>query len=190
MPRIALLCLLVVGACSFDADYTGGTYRCGDGKCPSGLTCIGGQCALPGKDAAVDTVPEDAMIDAREAALLCLDPGILPAGGGTVMGTTVGRDSTVSASCNAGVMNSADAVYRVDANVNQSIMVSITGTLNAYVIAPCSATPATPMCIGSTAASMNSPISVTAAFTGQYFIVVDQINPATTGPYTLTVAVN
>ena len=36
-------------------------------------------------------------------------------------------------------------------------------------------------------ASAGNPISITTAFAGQYFIVVDHETPATTGAYTLTV---
>jgi len=195
MPWIAVLCLLVVGACRFDADYTGATVLCRDDMCPAGLECredlTPPTCREPRMDAAVD-MPIDTMGDGNDMmlpALTCMQPGILSSG---VMasGSTASRTNTVTSQCNGGVMNAADAVYRISTTaINQQLMVSITGSLNAYVIQPCSVAPATPMCIGTTAASSVSPITVTATTIGQYFVVVDAIPPATSGAYGLTVTI-
>jgi len=189
MPWNFALCVLVLsGACVFNADYGSGPYRCTDGKCPSGLVCSADQrCIAPGAiDAPTGDVPGDMMIDARMAALTCVDPGLIPVAGSTEMGTTVGRSSTVSASCAGFVMNGADAVYRVSATAGDHYLIGITG-VKAYAIAPCSAAPATPTCLGNTLATPGNPIQITAAFTGQHFIVVDHENPATSAAYTLTV---
>jgi hypothetical protein len=89
-------------------------------------------------------------------------------------------------------MTGADAVYRIDATANDQLLVSVSGNfaVTAYVVAPCSVSPATPACIGATAATSGNPINVTASFTGQYFIVVDSANAAANGTYTLTVDAN
>lgn len=191
MHRFALVGMVFVGGgCSFDADYGDGGVRCSDGRCPSGLTCNADRrCVMPG-DAALDDAPVDAMvdamIDAMPAALTCVDPGVIAMTGGTASGTTAGRSSTVSASCGGSVMNGNDAVYRVTAQAGDQYLISITG-VKAYVIIPCSLSPATPTCIGNAAATPGNPISVTASVAGQHFIVVDHENPATSGAYTLTV---
>ncbi|MEO7092252.1 MAG: hypothetical protein ABI175_03305, partial [Polyangiales bacterium] len=65
-------------------------------------------------------------------------------------------------------------------------LIGITG-VKAYVIAPCSTTPATPVCSGNAFASTGNPILVTTAFAGAHFIIVDHESPATTAAYTLTV---
>jgi hypothetical protein len=189
MPwNLALCVLAIAGGCVFSADYGGGQYRCSDGKCPSGLACSADQkcVAHPPIDAAPGDVPADLTIDARLAALTCVDPGLIAPAGDTQTGTTVGRTSTISASCGGFVMNGADAVYRLTAAAGDSYLIGITG-VKAYVIAPCSVSPATPVCIGNAFASPGNPISLTAAFAGQHFIIVDHDNAATTAPYTLTV---
>src|SRR5262249_35451668 len=88
MPRILLAWAWLASACVFDADYTGGTYKCSDGKCPSGLHCAAGVCtAKPAIDAGSGI---DAPRDSHVAALTCGDPG----GAGSASGTTVGRSNT------------------------------------------------------------------------------------------------
>jgi hypothetical protein len=193
MPWNLALCVLVLtGGCLFSADYGNGQYRCSDGKCPSGLLCTADErCIRPSAIDAplgdvVGDVPIDMMIDGRVPAFTCADPGVVLPAGGTEMGTTVGRSSTISAMCGGFVMNGADAVYRVTAAAGDMYLIDITG-VRAYVIAPCSASPATPSCIGNMFASAGNPIAVTTTFAGQHFIVVDHETPATTGAYTLTV---
>src|SRR5690349_16389177 len=95
MPRNALVCLCLVGACRFDADYAGGGYRCSDNICPDPMVCevdVNGDkvCRDRSMDAAIDT-PRDMMIDARPAALTCADPGILAPTGHTDTNTTAGK---------------------------------------------------------------------------------------------------
>jgi hypothetical protein len=130
----------------------------------------------------------DASIDARAAGLTCADPG---AAVGSVPGTTVGRTSTISSLCGGLVMNGPDAVYRVSASAGQTIHVSITGSyaVKAYVIAPCVIAPTTPACLGNVAAIAGVPLAVPAPTTGDYFVVVDDENPALSGTYDLTVTV-
>jgi len=192
MPRFAVLCALLMGGCFFDADYHGGRYTCSDGVCPSGFSCVSGVCEEPRRDAATDVPVDMSTIDARQAALVCADPGVFPMAGGMFMGTTAGRSNTVTAMCSASVMNAFDAVYRVDAAVGAHLLISVSGFngVSAYVIAPCSIAPATPSCIGGTAATMGNPINVTTSFAGQHFIVVDSANAAFSGTYTLTLNVN
>ncbi len=192
MPWNLALCVLVFASgCLFSADYGGGQYRCGDGKCPEGLVCSDDlRCvASPVIDAPAGDGPgdaADAMIDARLAALTCVDPGVVPATGGTEIGTTVGRSSTISSMCGGSVMNGPDAVYRLTAAASDMYLIGITG-VKAYVIAPCSVSPSTPICVGNMYASPGNPIAVTTTFTGAYYIVVDHDNAATSGAYTLTV---
>jgi hypothetical protein len=180
MPWIALACAWLLGACVFDADYSGGTYKCSDGVCPTGLRCVAGACTSAPIDAHVDG-PKDG----PPPALTCADPG--PASG-SVSGTTVGRSNTVSASCGGFVMNGQDAVYRVSATAGQHVMVSVAG-LQAYVIAPCVTQPQTPTCLGNTVATVGNPISVVAATTGNVYVIIDDSNPAVSGSYTLDVTV-
>jgi hypothetical protein len=193
MHRFAVLGIVFVGACFFDADYGAGGYRCSDGRCPSGLVCdTSANRCVTHLDGGPDDAPGDASdapidaADAMPAALTCVDPGVIAMTGGTATGTTVGRTSTVSSMCGGSVMNGNDAVYRVTAGAGDMYLVSITG-VKAYVIIPCSIAPATPACIGNVAASPGNPISFTATAAGQHFIVVDHENPATSAAYTLTV---
>lgn len=180
MPRIAVVWAVLASACVFDADYRGGTYRCSDGVCPSGLRCEAGVCtSRPPIDAGAD-----AAHDSHVAALTCADPGEA----GSASGTTAGRNNTISASCGGFVMNGPDAVYRVIANAGQHVMVTVTGR-QAYVIAPCTPAPQTPSCLGNSLASAGSPISVVAAATGPQFVIVDDSNAAGSGAYTLDVSV-
>ncbi|HUS27066.1 MAG TPA: hypothetical protein VMZ53_01105, partial [Kofleriaceae bacterium] len=141
-------------------------------------------------DAAVGT-SDGPTVDAPLRAATCADPQPFPATGGVTGGTTAGRMNSVSAMCSASVMNGADAVYRIGATTGAQLLVSVSGYTNvaAYVIGACTGTPATPICLGSTAAMPGSPINVTASSTGQYFIVVDSANAGASGAYTLTVDV-
>ena len=189
MRGVAVM-LLALAGCFFDADYRGGQYKCSDGVCPSGLTCEQGTCVEIRKDGAVD-VMDGPTFDAPPRAATCADPQPFPAAGGTASGTTTGRNNTVTAMCSGSIMTGTDAVYRVDATNGAHLLVSISGFSNAaaYVLAPCSAQPATPACIGTNAATQGNPINVTASFTGQYFIVVDSANAGANGTYTLTLDV-
>ena len=180
---------MLLASCGFDADYSGGRFTCSDGKCPAGQTCVANECVVP-HDAATDDA--DAPIDGHPAMLLCSDPGILPAAGGTVMGTTNGRNNTVSSLCNSLVMNGFDAVYRVDAALGDHIGITVAGSfpVRGYVIAPCMTQPNTPSCIGNMFATPTAPISVTTTSAGPQFIIVDGENAGLSGNYTLTVTVN
>lgn len=187
MPWKPALCALVLAGCVFDADY-GRTYRCTDGRCPSGQvcqmstqTCVSG---VPG-DGPTDAPPDG--IDARMPALTCVDPGVVAMTGGSASGTTVGRTSLMTAMCGGYVMNGLDAVYRVTAPVAAtSYLIEVTG-VRAYVIAPCSPSPATPACLGNMFASQGNPIQITTAFAGAHYVVVDHETPGVGGSYTLTV---
>jgi hypothetical protein len=173
----------LLGGCFFDADYGDGAgITCTDGRCPSGLTCRADQtCGPP-----IDAPPVDA---ADDAALTCADPGELPAAGGTVMGTTSGRDMGVSSMCGGFVMNGRDAVYGLMLPAGRTVTVEITGARKAYVIAPCAPAPATPACLGNMFATSASPLVVNPA-AGASYVVVDDENPANAGTYTLGVEVN
>ena len=184
MPRNLLLCAVVLGGCWFHADYGAGHYTCSDGVCPSGLACNAAHvCVAPG--AADAAVPDARPIDARIAAATCADPMPLPIGT-TLSGSTTGRGNTVTASCAGFVMNGDDAVYRVDAAAGDHLLVTLTGALQAYAIAPCDPTPATPLCLGGAVVPAGNPISLTA--TGVTFVIVDDANPATTGAYSVSVS--
>ena len=188
MPRFLLVCALALGGCFFDADYKGAA--CSDGFCPSGLVCVANKC--------IETADKDAgtidalIIDAPPAALTCADPGPFPAAGGTTVGSTTSRTSTVSALCNGAVMNGADAIYRIDTAMGVQLQVAVMGFTGvaAYVIAPCTVTPGTPMCAMNMPATPGNPINVTTAFAGEHFIVVDSVNAAANGGYNLMVGVN
>lgn len=191
MPwKPAVCALLLVGGCLFDADYSSGTYRCTDGRCPAGRVCdADDHCvAPPALDAPRDALdaPPDVMIDGRMAALTCVDPGVIPSAGSTEMGTTVGGTSRISAMCGGFVMNGADHVYRILSSVGDQLLIGITG-VRAYVIAPCSITPSTPICGGNAFATAGNPISFTVPVAGFYYVVVDHEAPATMAPYVLTV---
>ena len=191
MPWIVVACAWLLGACFFEADYGTGQVKCSDDKCPSGLSCENGTCVTPRRDAAADGVADDAAIDARMAALTCADPGVL-ASGETATGSTATRSSTISAMCGGFVMNGPDAVYRITAAASDQLLVSIGGSfpVSAYVIAPCSVSPATPTCLTNTAATAGNPVLVTTTFAGQHFVIVDATNAAQSGDYMLTVNVN
>lgn len=181
------LAALALAGCSFSADYGGGEFACSDGVCPSGLVCdrANNRCvaSLPPDDGAVQDGPEP---DGRVPAFTCADPGLLAPTGGTASGTTVGRSSTISASCGGFVMTGADAVYRFEPGDGEQFLIEITG-VDAYVIAPCTTSPGTPLCSGNMFARPGNPISITTAFAGPHFVIVDHDTAATTAAYTLTV---
>jgi len=184
------VCALLVAACSFDAVYDG-HYTCSDGQCPSGYTCNAAkQCVKP--STTIDGGRADgAAADARPAALTCADPGVVPAAGAIENGTTVGRSNTVSATCGGLVFNGPDAVYRFDAaSAGVALTISIVASYaaNAYVIAPCALAPATPACIENAVAAPAAPLAFSAPAAGPYFIVVDGVDAALDGAYTLTIA--
>ena len=175
-----------LGGCVFDAGYHG-HYTCRDGQCPSGLVCTNAVCVAPGSgDAGIDTT------DAPPAALTCADPGPFPPAGGTTAGSTASRTNTISATCNATIMNGPDAVYRVHVAAPATIMLTVSGSfpVTAYAIAPCAVLPATPACVGSAYAAAGSPAAIAAPAAGDYFIVVDGINAGLSGTYTLDVGIN
>ena len=186
MPWISLACAVLVAACGFDANYAGGHYTCSDGVCPTGLSCVAGACVMAGGDGPT----EQPAIDAREPALTCADPGMLP---GSVTGDTGIRSNMnlMTASCGGAVMNGKDAVYKVAAAASQHIMVMVTGNFpaKAYVLSACTPAPATPTCLGGSYASDGSPISVATTTAGDYVVVVDCDLAADSGAYSLTVSV-
>jgi len=191
LRSVVAVCACLLGACFFDADYKSGQVTCSDGKCPSGLSCVANTCVEPKRDAATDTVG-DIGTDVPPAALNCTSPGAIGTTGGTVMGSTASRASTIAATCNGFVMNGPDAVYVMTTGVGDQIHLDVTGSypVNAYVIAPCSVSPATPACSNNMFASSGNPVTLTTAFAGQHFIIVDGTNPAQSGDYTLTVTIN
>jgi len=126
--------------------------------------------------------------DTPPAALTCSDPGLVGSGG-TFAGDTTSRANTITGSCAGGIMNGNNTVYRIDTTVGDQITIAIAASwaATAYVIAPCSTAPATPACLGSSAATPGNPLAHTAALTGSEFIVVDALSPTSDGAYTLTV---
>ena len=185
MPRLAFL-IVFVGGCFFEAGYSGGTVRCSDGRCPSGLVCHLEACvtSIP-----IDMAP-DTSFDAPPAALTCADPGPFPSSPGmyTTSGTTTGATSKMSSLCGGVVNNGPDRVYRITMDGTKQLRVSIDGLRKAYVIAACVESPNTPACLGNTRATMSNPIVVTPA-AGPSYVVVDDENAAAQGTYTLTLTV-
>jgi hypothetical protein len=182
MPRFLVALIVILGACSFDARYSEGV-PCTDKKCPSGLVCHLERC--------VSMIPVDMMIDVPPPegpppALTCLDPGVFPATGGTVMATTVGATSKMSSLCAGLVHNGPDRVYRIMMN-GQQLRVSIANGRKAYVIASCVESP-TPACLGNVRATDGNPIVVTPAV-GPAFVVVDDELAAAMSTFTLTLTV-
>lgn len=192
MPWIALLCLGLVGACSFDADYTSGTYSCSDNKCPSGLVCQANMCVAERRDAAVDvvdTMPGDAT-DAQMPELSCAVPGMLSTTGGMASGTTTGHMNNLFPQCNGFVMNGLDAVYSISPMPGKQMTVTIATASGSYMVAayvtsPCMAT----ACVSTQYATPgNSKTYTTVA--GTQYIIVDSTIAGQSGPFTLTVTVN
>jgi hypothetical protein len=199
MPRTAAGVLAIVAGaavmaggagagCGFDADYRGGTFRCSDGVCPSGLACVAGTCVAPGDARA--TIDARVVPDAR-AARTCGDPDDVARGAAhTITGTTSGGSNHVSAMCGALVMNGPDDVFRVTAQAGDKLDVSITGdsVVRAYVVAACAAPPQTPVCEGGV---FTEPgvigISLTSLPAGTHYILVDSENAALGGSYSVTV---
>jgi hypothetical protein len=179
-----IVALALAGGCTFDADYSRGTYRCSDGRCPSGLVCDTrvATCVTTLMDDAPVDVPADVAIDARQAALTCADPGLL-ASGVAVTGDTTGGTSRVAPSCGGYVMNSADEVYRITAAAGDQFLVEVAG-LRAYAVTPCVSTTG---CLGNMFASQGNPIAINALAGGQLYIVVDHELAPTAGTYSLTV---
>ena len=195
MPRIALVCLLLVGACRFDADYSGANVRCSDDMCPAGLECrvVDGQkvCREPRMDAAVDMPGDMSDADGNPGvALTCADPGILTSGQ-TVSGNTTARMNLMTSFCGGGVQNAFDAVYRITTTApNKQLLVNISNSsLSAYVLNACMQQPNTAACLGSNPANQGNPINVAAAAAANYWVVVDNLNAGLVGPYTLTVTI-
>lgn len=184
MPcSLAVCAVILLGGCFFDADYRG--VACGDGRCPSGLSCSASHVCVAGDaGTGVDDAP-----DARLAALTCADPGVIASTGGTAAGTTIGRSPTVSSMCGGFVMNGKDAVYRIDLAAGKTLLVDVAGGRKAYVLAACTVAPATPVCLGNALATAGNPLSVMPA-AGASFIVVDDENPANASTYMLTLTVN
>ena len=184
MRRWSVFCAVGSGfaaipGCLFDADYRGGSYTCSDDRCPSGQSCVAGMCVS-------GDAGSDAPADGPMAALTCADPGRLASPGGSAMGSTDGKPMNLSSMCGGFVMNGREAVYRIELVAGDSLLVAVTGSRKAYVIAQC-VMPA-PACLGNTLATDGNPISVTPA-AGPSFVIVDDENPANSGAYTLTLTV-
>ena len=107
MPRFALLLL---AACSFDADYGHAHVTCTDDVCPRGLQCVDHVCTTP-NDASMGSGGSDAHGDSQVHALTCADPGDAS---GTIMGTTVGHSSVLATTCGGAVYNGPESVYQID----------------------------------------------------------------------------
>jgi hypothetical protein len=173
MPWKPFACV-VLAACGFDASYTGGTYLCSDGVCPTGQMCVVGVCRPD--DAAgsgIDASHVDGPVDGPNAALTCTGPGTLS--NGSASGSTVGRASMVSALCGGVVQNGGDAVYALEVAAGSAIHVAIAGdyAVDAYLLQPCDATPATPSCEANMLATPGAPIVVTPPAAGLQYVVVD-----------------
>ena len=186
-----MLASALLAGCAFRGDYAGGTYRCSDGKCPRGLLCNAAKlCVAPG-DAGAGS--DAARGDAHMAALTCADPGLLPAAGGTVNGSTATHANNVTGMCGGSVLNGFDAVYRIATTASADhVHVTIAGSGGfpavAYLIAPCQAKPNVPACEGNMLATSTTAIDLT-PFVGDHFVVVDAVSPTDSGAYTLTVSV-
>ncbi len=176
------LALLFMGGCFFSADYGGGHYTCSDGVCPSGLSCVQGECVTERKDAAV--IDSMSVIDAPPRAGVCSDPQPFPPTGGMTAGTTTGRANNMTSMCDGAIQNGLDAVYKIEATTGP-ILVTVTGSfaVTAYAITTCTPTAA---CLSDTTAVPGNPLSIPA---GTYWIVVDSVNPAASGNYTLKLEV-
>jgi hypothetical protein len=194
MPWIALVCLCLVGACRFDADYSGGPYRCEQDKCPDGLVCDDLQspavCIAPRQDAAIDSPPDDSMVDARVPELRCGDPGKLSPTGGTVTGSTAGKMNLVTAQCSTGVMNGFDDVYEIEAPAGKQVTLAVSTTtmgyaVTAYMITPCPSA----ACMSADYAVPGNPATITTTIASPQYVVVDSIIANTGGAYTLIVTV-
>ena len=191
MPRIALVCLLAVGACRFEADYAGAMVHCeSDGKCPDDLECredLDYTCRPVRMDAAVDTPMMGDAIDARQAALVCADPGLLASTGGSDANSTAGRNAVLSPTCNAIAMTGKEAVYKITPGQGKQMLISIAGSFTnatAYAVQPCTAN----VCLETKYATPTSPISIT-TLASDMFIVVDSNLAAGMGNYQLTVTI-
>ena len=185
MPCSPVICVLfLVGACSFDADYSGGGFRCDDGVCPPGLVCRAEGVCLPPPDAALPDAPDD-IPDAREPALTCADRGALTSGVAVTGNTMSPRPATVSIMCNGFIMNGRDAVYEITVSAGDQLRVELANTsLRAYVMNDCPSA-----CISNAVAIQGIPANVT-PLAGPVFVVVDHENFAVVDTYELTVTIN
>lgn len=164
-------------------------YTCRDGKCPSGFVCSDKQVCVASGDAGTDA-SIDALPDARQAALTCADPGLLPATGGSDANTTSGRTPKVSSQCNGTVMTAADAVYKIEPGAGTQMLVDVSTSdsgfaVTAYVTTSCPSS----ACLTNAYATPGNPISIT-ALAGPHYIVVDSGLSAASGPYMLAVTTN
>jgi hypothetical protein len=173
MPRFALLLL---AACSFDADYGHVHVTCSDGVCPSGLTCVDEVCTTPG-DASVGSDAHDAEV---MHALTCADPGDAS---GVIHGSTAGYMNRLMTMCGGAIYNGADTVYRIDGPGTVTIGIDTNDGLAAYVIGACTQFPT---CETDTPATPSAPLSI-ALTSGMHLVVVDAITANATGTYTLTI---
>jgi hypothetical protein len=107
----ALVLVALLGACSFEADYTGSKYRCGGnaGGCPPGFACTGGYCEVPGDADAqpgdIDAAPGgDADPDQPDAGPVdvCAEAAAAPAA--DTCADAEARDLTAAAKRSGGIV--------------------------------------------------------------------------------------
>ena len=142
-------------------------------------------------DGSLDATPDAiAMIDARPEALTCHEPG--NPGLGPYPGTTVGHANNVAAMCGGAVHSASDAVYRVQLPGATPLRIDIAGDhdVTAYFVSSsnCQPLPAMPLCENNQYATPGNPITIGPFMPGSlHFIVVDGIDAAASGSYTLTI---
>jgi hypothetical protein len=176
MWRFALC--IFVASCGFDADYTGGHFKCSDGTCPTTFECRNDVCFDP-------NAPIDAAVDAGQFAHTCDDPEPL---GSSKAGTTVGQANTVSSSCAGVVENGADAVYTVGVLADSVLDVTLADDFNGvvYVLGTCTPAPATPTCDTNMVGRQGTLLRVPIQNSGNLFLIVDSQNAADTGTFTVS----
>lgn len=176
MWRFALC--FFVASCGFDADYTGGHYKCTDGACPTNFECRNEVCVDP-------NAPIDAAVDAGHFAHTCDDPEPL---GVSKAGTTVGQTNSVTSSCAGIIENGADAVYTVETLAGAILNVSLADDFDGvvYVLGTCTPAPATPTCDTNMVGRQGTPLRVPIQNAGSLFLIVDSQNAADSGTFTVS----
>jgi hypothetical protein len=193
MPRIALVVLCLLGGCSFEADYAGGTYKCTevDRNCPAGMECRLdlNECRAPRMDAAVDATDGSMTTDGRLTALTCDDPQPFPPTGGETVNTTAGRVTKLMPNCNGSNMFGPDAIYKIEPGAGKQMLVGIEPTVASYGVAAYVTTtcPST-TCLTNKYAFAGNPMSMT-TLAGPHYVVVDSPFSAQTGQYRLTITI-
>ena len=173
MPRFALLLL---AACSFDADYGHVHVTCTDDVCPRGLACVDHVCTTPG-DASIGSDAHDADVMHDRT---CEDPGI---GTGSQTGTTDGLVNHLTTLCGGAMYFGPDAVYQIDGSRQVTIKISGDYPVSAYVLGACTSSPT---CETDMAAQPSAPLTITLG-PGMHLVVVDGVNAGLSGQYTLRI---